>query len=235
MVAEQVGFQEGGVGLQEGKDGRAVSLGLRLQGPPGEQGQVAAGVLGVAGPEQGQGLGGGQALGAGEDLRPHLGVRFAARQPGQGVTTHLPAFAEHLHRPAADVGIAMLQRCRLVWTQCVERPQRLQGLRAIQHRFQLRREFGQPAPADLQHRLLAEPFVGVAKVTEQLLAAGLAQVEGLELRRAARGPNAVDATAGFVPVVDRPHVAEAGVVPVGHVEAAVGADPGPDRAEPAVG
>ena len=38
-----------------------------------------------------------------------------------------------------------------------------------------------------------------------------------------------------MPVIDGADVAEAGVIPVGHVEAAIGADTGPHGAEPAVG
>jgi hypothetical protein len=61
------------------------------------------------------------------------------------------------------------------------------------------------------------------------------QVEGFLLRHAAGGAHAVDAAAGFVPVVDGTNVAEAGVVPVGHVKAAVRTGAGPNGAEPAVG
>ena len=64
----------------------------------------------------------------------------------------------------------------------------------------------------------------MAQIPEQFLAVGLAQVEWLQFRCAAGGADAVEAAAGFVPVIDGAHVAEAGVVPIGHVEAAIGTD-----------
>ena len=89
-------------------------------------------------------------------------------------------------------------------------------------------------PFDLVDGLLPEPFVRMAQVAEQFLTARLAQIKRLQLRRTRCRPHAINATARLMPVINRTHVAEARVIPVGHVEAAIWPHPSPHRAEPAV-
>src|SRR5690606_25326293 len=50
----------------------------------------------------------------------------------------------------------------------------------------------------------------------------------------ARRLEAVDAPAGLVPVVHRPDVAQAAVVPVGEIDRPVGSESGVDGTEPAI-
>jgi hypothetical protein len=99
---------------------------------------VAADVFSIrAGPEEGQANIGGQALGAGEDLRADFRVLFILRDGDDGGSGRGLVLADNLYGPATHVGIFVLHQCLdhgvVHLVQAVERPEGFENLGARQH------------------------------------------------------------------------------------------------------
>ena len=231
---------------EEIQHGISALLGLAFDSPPGHERQADVLVIAVLDElaDDGQTGARGQALGAGGNLHLHFGIGFVNRQGGHLGWAGRPLralFANDLHRPAADIGVRVVKHLGGVGIiHCIKDVQAPEGIERARlvlfgsHRFELGDELFQAAPANFVHGLLTHPFVGVAEVAQQLVGRGGVHVEGLHLRRTTRGADAVNAAVGLGPVIHRTHMAEAGIVPISHVEAAIGTGLNVHRAEPAV-
>ena len=224
-----------------------VALGLRFDGPPQQQRDALIGDVLLAlhhRAHNGQALVRRQPLGTAQQLRAHFGMLFGNREirdRRREQRTRLALVARAAHDPAAHVRIGMLQqihRERVAQSaEHVQREQRIERIwivRVARELFQFRQRGFFLAPVQLERGLETEPFVRVLQIRDQLAHRRGVQVEWFQPDLRVLRSHAIDASVGLAPVINRPHVTEARVVPVREVNAAIRPRLDVHRTEPPV-
>ena len=93
---------------------------------------------------------------------------------------------------------------------------------------------GVAAPSKLEHGAATHPAVGIVEQGHLFFHREGGDVAMFVFRMRAGGFDAIHATAFLVPVVYGTHMTEPGIVPIAHVDAAIGPDSGEYRTKPAV-
>ena len=179
------------------------------------------------------------------ELHPHLGVRLTDRKIGEPrgeSTLCAPAIPDEPHDPAPHVCLGMgkpfVGEFLREPSEKIQRPKRLERIlprSLINEIHELRRHDLVSPPPQLEQGPAANETVFVGEKGDQLLGRTFAEVPFVIDRIAPAGLEPINATARLVPIIDRPDVAEAAVIPVGEVDRPIGTHPRVDGAEPSVG